>query len=101
MKNIEINEIYTFKMNSGEEIIAKVQSIDEASLIITDPVSVAPGPQGMNLVPSFFTADHDQKITLNTIHVALYAATEANIRSKYIEATTGIATPTQKKVILG
>ena len=55
----------------------------------------------MGLIPSLFTADHEKNITLNTNNVALYGETDTAIRSKYIEATTGIATPTQKKVILG
>lgn len=101
MKNIEINEIYSFKMNSGEELIAKVVEFTEVSLTVSDPVSVAPGPQGMGLIPSMFTADNDSKITINTNNVALYGLTDIAIKSKYIEATTGIATPTQKKVILG
>jgi hypothetical protein len=99
--NIELDEIYTFKMNSGEELVAKVVSMQDNMVIIKDPVSIAPSPQGMGLIPSLFTADHDKNIVLNTNNVALYGMTEVAIRSKYIEATTGIATPTQKKVILG
>jgi len=101
--NIKINEIYTFKMNSGEELVAKVVEFGEKDnyLIIKDPVSIAPGPQGMGLIPSMFTVDHDKNIILNTNNVVLHGVTEDAIRSKYIEATTGIATPTQKKVILG
>lgn len=99
--NIELDEIYTFKMNSGEELVAKVVSMQDNMVTIKDPVSIAPSPQGMGLIPSLFTADHDKNIVLNTNNVALYGMTEVAIRSKYIEATTGIATPTQKKVILG
>jgi hypothetical protein len=99
--NIELDEIYTFKMNSGEEIVAKVIQLQDNKVIVKDPVSIAPGPQGMGLIPSLFTADHEKTITLNTNNVALYGETDTAIRSKYIEATTGIATPTQKKVILG
>lgn len=99
--NIELDEIYTFKMNSGEELVAKVISIKDHMVTIKDPVSIAPTPQGMSLIPSLFTADHDKNIVLNTNNVALYGLTEIAIRSKYIEATTGIATPMQKKVILG
>jgi hypothetical protein len=99
--NIEIDEIYTFKMSSGEEVIAKVVELQSNHITVKDPVSVAPGPQGMGLIPSLFTADHDKTISLNTNNVVLFGTTESAIRSKYIEATTGIATPTQKKVILG
>ena len=100
-RDFEINEVYSFKMNSGEELVAKVVSETATQVIVTQPVSVAPGPQGMGLVPSLFTADHEKKLTINTNNIAIYGLTDENIRVKYIEATTGIATPTQKKVILG
>jgi hypothetical protein len=31
-------------------------------MVIENPVSVAPGPQGLGLVPSMFTADPDAEI---------------------------------------
>ena len=97
---IKLNETYTFKLNSGEELIAKVKESGSDWLAIEHPVSVAPGPQGMGLVPSMFTADIDQEIRLNTASVALYALTEDAVKMKYIEATTGIKVP-EKKLILG
>lgn len=101
MNNLEINEVYSFKMNSGEEMVAKVVEVVNGKVSVTQPVSVAPGPQGMGLVPSLFTADHGKNLVINIDNVAVYGVTDDNIRVKYIEATTGIATPTQKKVILG
>lgn len=98
---IEIGKVYTFKLNSGEEVIAKVQNECTGSYInISSPVSVAPGPQGMGLVPSMFTANPDQSVTLNTNNIAMYCETEAGVEAKYIEATTGIKVP-EKKLILG
>jgi len=94
-------QVYTFKLNSGEELIAKV-SAEESSgwLEIEHPVSVAPGPQGMGLVPSLFTADPTERLQLNTSSVSLYALTDDPVKMKYIEATTGIKIP-EKKIILG
>ena len=43
--------VYTFKLNSGEELIAKVTVNEGDWLVVENPVSVAPGPQGMGLVP--------------------------------------------------
>lgn len=97
---VKENEVYTFKLNSGEELIAKVVSFDEKYLLISEPVSVAPGPQGMGLVPSMFTADHKGDVRLNTNSIAIYGLTDENVKSKYIEATTGISVPS-KKLILG
>jgi hypothetical protein len=41
--------------------------------MLQDPVSVAPGPQGMGLVPSMFTADPDKNTRLNMNSVAISA----------------------------
>jgi hypothetical protein len=98
--NFETNQVYTIKLNSGEELIAKITAVSASSIVIQDPVSVAPGPQGMGLVPSLFTADPRQTVQLNTASVALVAKTDESVRLKYLEATTGIKVP-DKKLILG
>lgn len=100
MKNIEIGEVYTFKLSSGEELVSKVLSFDEKNVELSEPLSVAPNAQGMGLIPSMFTAEHDKSVLLNTNTITMYCVTAEGIRSKYIEATTGIATPS-KKLILG
>jgi len=97
---MEIGKVYTFKLNSGEEMIAKVVATGEGYAMLQDPVSVAPGPQGMGLVPSMFTADPDKNPRLNMNCVAISSLTDENVRMKYIEATTGIKVP-DKKLILG
>jgi len=98
--NIKNNEVYCFKLNSGEEVVTKVIDVTENEILIHDPVSVAPGPQGMGLIPSLFTADPKAETRLNKNSVSLYALADAAIKSKYIEATTGIVVP-EKKLILG
>jgi hypothetical protein len=98
--NIKLNEVYTLKLNSGEELIAKVKSVDGTELVLAEPVSIAPGPQGMGLVPSIFTADPKGEYRLNTNSVSLYALTDEAVKLKYIEATTGIKLP-EKKLVLG
>jgi len=96
----EIDEIYTFKTAGGEEIIARVLEHSASWITISNPVSVAPTPQGMGLVPGLFTADPRQKTQLNIDNVVLIARTEDAVRNKYIEATTGIAVP-EKKLVFG
>ena len=93
-------QVYTFKLSSGEELIAKVKMASGDWIEIEGPVSVAPGPQGMGLVPSLFTADPTAEIKLNTASVSIYAPTEDGVRMKYLEATTGIKVP-DKKIIMG
>ena len=100
MKNIKIDEIYSIKLSSGEEVVAKITRADDTTVDLSDPVSVAPGPQGMGLMPSMFTADPGLQITLNTSTITMYCETADPVKMKYIEATTGIKVPS-KKIVLG
>lgn len=97
---LEQNEVYTFKLTSGEELITKVLESHENFVLITEPVSVAPGPQGMGLVPSLFTANPKAETRLNTNTITVFAVTDESVKVKYLEATTGIKVP-EKKLILG
>jgi hypothetical protein len=97
---METGKVYTFKLNSGEEMIAKVIEIGQTNIIITEPVSIAPSQQGMQMIPSMFTAEQRGNVTLNTSAIAFYANTDDNIKDKYIEATTGIKLP-DKKIVMG
>ena len=97
---MQTGQVYTFKLNSGEEVIAKVTNVEDNYVSVETPVSVAPGPQGMGLIQSLFTADPDQKIQINMNCVAIHALTDDAVKMKYIEATTGIKVP-DKKIIMG
>jgi hypothetical protein len=98
---LEVGKVYTFKMNSGEELIAKVtKEMTVSDVTVAEPVSIAPTQQGMQMIPSMFTAEPNQSVTINTNSIAMYAETEDSIKMKYIEATTGIKIP-EKKILVG
>lgn len=94
------DEVVTFKLISGEELIAKVKSVESDHIVIEEPVSVAPGPQGMSLIPSIFTANPRNLTRLNTNSITLVTETNESIKTKYIEATTGLTVP-DKKIVMG
>jgi hypothetical protein len=98
--NIKVGETYTFKLTSGEEVVGKVTGIEDHIVSLHDPVSVAPGPQGMGLIQSMFTADPKESARLNINNVTIFALTDSSVKAKYIEATTGLVVP-DKKLILG
>lgn len=97
---IEINTVHSFKFNSGEEVIAKVTAIDGDWISVSEPVAVAPGPQGMGLIPALFTADHGKNISINIRNCAFVAQTDESVTTKYIQATTGLTVP-DKKIVMG
>ena len=98
--SLTLNTVYTLKLNSGEELIAKVTDSGSDFITIEEPVSIAPTQQGMQMIPSIFTADPKGEFKLNTSSIAIYATTDDSVRMKYLEATTGIQVP-DKKIVLG
>lgn len=97
---IKVGETYTFKLTSGEEVVGKVTEIQDHYVSLRDPVSVAPGPQGLGLMQSMFTANPADPARLNINNVTIYALTDESVKAKYVEATSGIIVP-DKKLILG
>ena len=97
---IKVGETYTFKLTSGEEVLGKVLEVEDNYISLKDPVSVAPGPQGLGLMQSMFTADPKDPARLNINNVTIFALTDESVKAKYIEATTGLVIP-DKKIIMG
>ena len=97
---LQSGQVYTFKLNSGEELIAKVKHSGGDWIVLEEPVSIAPTQQGMQMIPSVFTAEPKGIFRLNTSSIAIYAETDDSVRMKYLEATTGIKVP-DKKIVLG
>jgi hypothetical protein len=97
-----VNEVLTFKMNSGDEVVAKVVAEpDEYGYIaVTDPVTVVTTNNGVGMIPTIMTAEHNAQNKLNTNNISMFTLTDDNIKLKYLEATTGISVPT-KKLIMG
>lgn len=94
-------KVYTFKFNSGEEMIAKVTKIEQDMYIMVEnPLSVAPNQNGIGLIPSLFTGNTDKPVTININSIAMYSEVDENVQLKYLEATTGIQVP-DKKIIMG
>lgn len=98
--NIKENETYTIKLNSGEELIAKVTEVKDDYIIVKEPASVALGPQDMGLVPSMFTSEPKADVSINTNSIAMFSVTEEAVKAKYIQATSNIVMP-EKKIIMG
>lgn len=94
------DEIYTIKLTSGEELVAKVLKVQDQWITVSNPLSVAPGPQGMALMPAMFTQDPRSEPQINTATITVWAPTDSTVRSKYLEATTGLRVP-DKKLVLG
>mgnify|MGYP006268895195 CR=1 FL=1 len=99
-KTLKADDIATLKLISGEEIVAKVTSIDDKAVTITKPllVNIAMDPAtnrvGLQMVPGFiFTGKPDAKLTIDHKNIMVALPTDDNIKKSYISNTTSLAVP--------
>lgn len=89
-KPLAVNDVATFKLANGEEIIAQITEITDSGYDVRKPVSLVPGPQGgMGFAPWIMTADADSFV-LNKEQVLACATTQSEIAKMYTEAVTDI-----------
>jgi len=98
--NIAQNEIHTFKLITGEELVAKIVKIDDGVIVVKQPVTTGITPQGLQMMPSLLTANMDKEVLLYAASIAMICDTREDVRNSYIQATTGIA-PVTKQIITG
>ena len=99
-RQIETNTIYTFKLITGEEFVAKITEINPDHMIIEHPILTVISPQGLQMMPALFSANQDKTVRLNNSSWAMIAETREDVRNSWIQATTGIA-PVTKQIITG
>jgi hypothetical protein len=93
------DEIYTFKLITGEEIVAKVVEKHTDYLMIKQPICCVVSPQGLQMMPSLFSSNIDKTVRLNNSSWAMLAETREDVANSYIQATTGIAV--SKQILTG
>ena len=98
--NIKIDEIYTFKLMTGEEIVAKVTETNPDYLMLQNPILTVLSPQGLQMMPALFSAESDKSVRLNNSSWAMIAEPRSDVSNSWIQATTGIA-PVSKKILTG
>lgn len=98
--NIELNSIYTIKLITGEEMVARILETNADHYIIEHPILTVIGQQGLQLMPGLFSANLEKNMRLNNSSWAMIAETRDDVRDSWIQATTGIA-PVRKQIITG
>ena len=96
----EKDEVYSIKLVTGDELVAKVLDSDDHQITVASPLTVIPGPQGIQLIPSLFTAELDSRITINISTCSMVSVTRDQVKDSYTEAVTGIK-PVRNKILMG
>ena len=98
---VELNQVYTLKIANGDELVAKIVEETDTTYVVTKPLTVVPGPQGINMMNSLFTADPDKNVTINKQQVSVVAPSREEVCDSYLEATTGIKPVRNSKILMG
>jgi hypothetical protein len=86
------NDVVSFKLSSGEEIVARFHEEEPTVFVIKKPLALIPGPNGgMGLAPAVFTVAPEDLIRLNKTAIAMHAKTVKEIAGQYLQQTTGLA----------
>ena len=100
MHKVTLGEIYTIKLTTGEEIVARIKNQDNDTIEIENPILTVLSPQGLQMMPGLFSANLNHSVSLNKNSWVLIAETREDVRNSWIQATTGIA-PVTKQIITG
>jgi hypothetical protein len=89
-KGVSAGEVVTFKLTSGEELVARLEEESSSHYKITKPMVIAMGPNGPGLMPYLFTVDPDKAISINKTTISVVVASDKTFADQYIQNTTGI-----------
>lgn len=100
---IEKDKVYTFKLTSGQEVIAKVVDIDNDYYYVSAPLTLGQGPNGVGFMPAITSSDPIIDTPLLKLSVAMFASPREDIREAYVESVepSGIIKPEPKQIITG
>lgn len=90
-KGVCEGEVVTFKLTSGEELVAKLVEDGAAHYKLSRPMVIGMGQQGPGLMPYLFTVHPDKDVKLNKSVVAMAEATDKQFADQFLQSTTGIA----------
>tara|TARA_B110000503_G_scaffold12490_1_gene16957 strand:+ start:1026 stop:1316 length:291 start_codon:yes stop_codon:yes gene_type:complete len=86
----KVGDNVSFKLSSGEEIIARLEAEDAKSFTIRKPMVLIAGEKGLGLAPFMFSVSPDGKFVLQSQSVSCVAKTEKDIAKQYTSQTSGI-----------
>lgn len=99
---IEKGNIYSFKLTSGQELVAKLVDFDNEYYHIEKPLTIGNGPKGMEFLPVMVTAPLMEDSALRATAIAMVSPPREDVLESYKDSVDPkkILTP-HKKIIHG
>ena len=89
-KPISLGDIVSFKLNSGEELVARMDDETPTEYTLFKPMVLIAQNNGLGLAPFMFGVSPDAKFKLQAHAVSCMAPTESDIANQYTASTSNI-----------
>ena len=90
MSVIKFGDIVSLKLSTSEEVIARFESETDETILLNKPMSFMMGPNGVGLVPFFFSAPKDFKVTISKANVICMITPDENVAKQYQRQTSSV-----------
>ena len=100
VQNFNPGDVISFKISSGEELVAKLVQITPTHFILNRPLALGMTPQGPAFTPYMVTVDFkSEDLHLDKTHVVAISKTQEQIKTSYTSSVSGIAMPEKPGII--
>jgi hypothetical protein len=89
-KGVTVGEVVTFKLTSGEELVAKLVEETPTHYKLSRPAVIGMGQKGPGLMPYLFTVNPEKDVKLLKQTVTVAEATDEAFAKQFLESTSGI-----------
>jgi hypothetical protein len=94
-KQYNQGDVVSFKLTTGEEIIARIAEDKISEYLLTKPMALLNTSNGgLGMMPTPISARPQDSIVLNKHAVAFHGRCQEDLASQYLEKTTGIKVAT-------
>ncbi len=100
MKIPENNTIVTVKLNTGEEVVAKIKEQDELTITLDRPVVIMMSQQGLAFGAFAPTMDHADGLSINKHSIVAIGLCMEKVSTEYSNAVSPIKTPPKSSLIV-
>jgi len=98
-KTYEKGDIVTVYLQTGQEILGKLDSEDDNYIVITKPLTIAMGPKGAAFQTFTVTGDSENNVHFKQGKVISMLKTRKDTADSYTQATSTIITPDKGKIL--
>lgn len=89
-KGFSSGDVVSIKLVNGDEIIARFDSEDDATITINRPMALTMSGQGLGMIPWVFLGKEDA-ITISKSNTFFIVESKSEAAKQYMQGTTGIA----------